>query len=127
MIGTIIVYYLARIFQHSIIDKMFDQSKVAEVKKLFSSKKSKFWLFIIFLIPGSPKDIMTYLVSLTDIDIKQWLLLTTIGRIPSIVTSTYLTGALRDGNIVLAVSIFAVTVILVITGAVYYKKIVNSN
>lgn len=80
-----------------------------------------------FLIPGSPKDIMTYLVSLTDIDIKQWLLLTTIGRIPSIVTSTYLMGALRDGNIVLAVSIFAVTVILVITGAVYYKKIVNSN
>ena len=34
MIGTIIVYYLARIFQHSIIDKMFDQSKVAEVKKI---------------------------------------------------------------------------------------------
>lgn len=127
LLGTLIVYYLARIFQHTIIDKMFAQDKVAEVKKIFSSKKSKFWLFIIFLIPGSPKDIMTYLVSLTDIEIKQWLLLTTIGRIPSIVTSTYLTGSLKDGNLFLAISIFIVTIVMVIGGTIYYKKILNSN
>lgn len=127
MIGTIIVYYLARMFQHSIIDTMFNQDKVAEVKQLFSSKKSKFWLFIIFLIPGSPKDVMTYLVSLSDIDLKQWLLLTTVGRIPSIVTSTYLTGSLKEGNIMLAFLILVVTIILVIGGTIYYKKIINSN
>lgn len=127
MVGTIIVYYLAKIFQHSIVDKMFNQDKVAEVKRLFTSKKSKFWLFIIFLIPGSPKDVMTYLVSLSDIDLKQWLLLTTIGRIPSIVTSTYLTGSLKEGNIMLAVWIFAVTIVLVIGGTIYYKKIINAN
>lgn len=127
MIGTIIVYYLARMFQHSIIDKMFNQDKVAEVKQLFSSKKSKFWLFIIFLIPGTPKDVITYLVSLSDIDLKQWLLLTTVGRIPSIVTSTYLTGSLKEGNIMLALLILVVTIILVIGGTIYYKKIINLN
>lgn len=127
MLGTIVVYYLAKIFQHSIVDKMFNQDKVAEVKRLFRSKKSKFWLFIIFLIPGSPKDVMTYLVSLSDIDLNQWLLLTTVGRIPSIVTSTYLTGSLKEGNIMLAVGIFAVTIVLVIGGTIYYKKIINAN
>lgn len=126
MIGTVIVYYLARLFQYTIIDKMFSASQIAEVQKLFSSKKSKFWLFVILLIPGSPKDIITYLVSLGDIELKHWVLLATIGRIPSIVTSTYLVGSLKEGKIILAGFIFLITIILVVGGAIYYKKIVNS-
>lgn len=126
MIGTVIVYYLARLFQYTIIDKMFSDSQIAEVQKLFSSKKSKFWLFVILLIPGSPKDIITYLVSLSDIELKHWVLLATIGRIPSIVTSTYLVGSLKEGKIILAGFIFLITIILVVVGAIYYKKIVNS-
>lgn len=126
MIGTVIVYYLARLFQYTIIDKMFSASQIAEVQKLFSSKKSKFWLFVILLIPGSPKDIITYLVSLSDIELKHWVLLATIGKIPSIVTSTYLVGSLKEGKIILAGFIFLITIILVVGGAIYYKKIVNS-
>lgn len=126
MIGTVIVYYLARLFQYTIIDKMFSASQIAEVQKLFSSKKSKFWLFVILLIPGSPKDIITYLVSLGDIELKHWVLLASIGRIPSIVTSTYLVGSLKEGKIILAGFIFLITIILVVGGAIYYKKIVNS-
>ena len=127
MLGTVIVFQLAKLFHHHIIEVMFNQKKVNEVQKILSSQKSKFWIFVIFMIPGSPKDVMTYLANLTGMSLRQWLVLTTIGRIPSIVTSTYLAGSLKDGNIVLALMILVVTIILVTGGAIYYQKIIKAN
>lgn len=125
-LGTAIVYGLVQIFRHSIIDKMFDHEKVEEVGGLFTTKKGLFWVFILFLIPGSPKDILTYLVSLGNINLLKWLLLTTIGRIPSIVTSTFLSDSLKEGNLMLSFLIATVTLILVLLGTLFYKKIVKT-
>lgn len=126
-LGTAIVYGLVQVFRHSIIDKMFDQDKVEEVGSLFATKKGMFWVFILFLIPGSPKDVMTYIVSLGNISLIKWLLLTTIGRIPSIVTSTFLSGSLKEGNVMIAVLIGCITLVLVLFGTLFYKKILKTN
>lgn len=125
MIGTWIVYILVKIFKRSIIDVMFKNEKVEEVRQLMSSKKGMTWLFILFLIPGTPKDIMTYVASLSDIELKNWLILTTIGRIPSIVTSTFLSCSLKNGEIFSAIMIFVVTIILTVLGIVLYKRIIT--
>jgi len=125
LIGTFIVYFLVKIFQYAIIDVMFKNEKVNEVTQLISSKKGMYWIFILFLIPGTPKDVMTYVASLGDIDLKKWLILTTVGRIPSIVTSTFLSGSLKNGEVVSATIIFIVTIVLVIMGMMLYKKITN--
>lgn len=126
-LGTAIVYGLVQIFRHSIIDKMFDQTKVEEVGSLFTTRKGMFWVFVLFLIPGSPKDVMTYIVSLGNISLIKWLLLTTAGRIPSVVTSTFLSGSLKDGNVILAVMIGVITLLLVLFGTICYKKILKTN
>lgn len=125
LIGTFIVYLLVKIFKRTIIDMMFQKEKVDEMTQLLSSKKSMKWMFIIFLIPGTPKDIMTYVASLGDIDLKLWLILTTIGRIPSIVTSTFLSDSLKNGQLFHAIIIFAVTIVFVIIGTLAYKKITS--
>lgn len=124
-IGTFIVYYLVRLFKYSIINKMFKKEKVDEVVRMLSTKKSQLGTFLLFLIPGSPKDIMTYVVSLSDIQIGKWLLIATIGRIPSIITSTFLSNSLREGNVLVAGIIFVITMFMVAIGVVYYKKMVN--
>lgn len=124
-IGTLCVYCLVKIFKHHIIDVMFKSDKVEEVCQLFSSQKGLFWIFILFLIPGTPKDVITYVASLGNIDLKKWLILTTIGRIPSVVTSTFLSGSLKSGEIFTAIMIFLITVILTVTGMIVYKKMTN--
>lgn len=127
LIGTLVVYCLVKVLKRHIIDIMFKNDKVEEVIQLFSTQKSMFWIFILFLIPGTPKDVMTYVASLGNIDLKRWLILTTVGRIPSIVTSTFLTGSLRNGEIVTVVIIFSITVVSVIAGILIYKKMIKSN
>ncbi len=120
-IGTILVYFIVKKFGHKIIECMFDKSKIEEVEKLLSTKKSIFFIFIIFLIPGTPKDIITYVASLAKIKLTAWVAITTIGRIPSIITSTYLSHSIKHGNYTGAVIILCITAILVIGGAVYYR------
>lgn len=79
-------------------------------------------MFLIFLIPGSPKDLMTYVVSLSNIALWKWLLLTTVGRIPSIITSTFMSGSIKEGNYLMAIVILIVTLALVGAGGYMYKK-----
>ena len=46
---------------------MFKKEQMKKVEGLFEKKKNLMWIFILFLIPGTPKDVTTYLVSLTNI------------------------------------------------------------
>lgn len=122
MIGTLIVYLLVQKFGHRIISLFFKQKTVDELHQVLEKRNSLYWMFLIFLIPGSPKDLMTYVVSLSNIALWKWLLLTTVGRIPSIITSTFMSGSIKEGNYLMAIVILIVTLALVGAGGYMYKK-----
>ncbi|WP_290773019.1 VTT domain-containing protein [Anaerofustis sp.] len=121
-IGTVIVYYLVKLFGMKIIRIMFKEEQIDKVQSMFENKKSLFWVFLLFLIPGTPKDVMTYLVSLSNVKLYKWLLLTTFGRVPSIVTSTFITGSIKEQDYFLALIVAGITLVAVIGGIVYCKK-----
>ena len=54
-------------------------------RKFEKTGKLNIIVFILFLIPGLPKDVFTYLVPLTDMRMRTFLLLSNVGRIPGIV------------------------------------------
>lgn len=125
-IGTMMVYFLVKLFRNHIIYFMFDPKKVAEVRKKLEHQKTLFWIFILFLIPGTPKDIMTYIISLTDIKLSKWLMITTIGRIPSIITSTFITGSIKENNYRLAIMMSIVAIIILLLSSWVYKKLTET-
>lgn len=122
MLGTLIVYVLVQKFGHRIVSLFFKQKTVDELHQVLERRNSLYWMFLIFLIPGSPKDLMTYVVSLSNIALWKWLLLTTVGRIPSIITSTFMSGSIKEGNYLMAIVILIVTIALVGAGGYMYKK-----
>lgn len=105
-----------------IIDLFFSRQKIQEVEQVLSKNKNQFWFFLIFLIPGSPKDVLTYVASLGKMNLIKWLTMTTLGRIPSILTSTYLSSSLKDGDMISDVIVLLLTIIMVIVGAFYYRN-----
>lgn len=86
------------------------------------SGKLSIVVFILFLIPAMPKDTFTYLVPLTNMRMRDFLVLSNVGRIPGIVISTYAANGLVDGNITQSIIIFAVIAIVAI---VFRDKIMN--
>lgn len=89
------------------------------------SGKLSIVVFILFLIPAMPKDTFTYLVPLTNMRMRDFLVLSNVGRIPGIVISTYAANGLVDGNITQSLIIFAVVAVIAIVAIVFRDKIMN--
>lgn len=122
LLGTALVYLLVQRYGKRLVSVFFKQEQLNEFTGVLKKRNSMLWIFLLFLIPGTPKDIMTYVVSLSNIALGKWLLLTTVGRIPSIVTSTFLSGSLKEGNFIMAAGVAVFTILLVIAGGIAYKR-----
>lgn len=80
------------------------------------------WMYILMFIPGTPKDILTYLAGLTPMRLSTWLVIIS-ARLLSVVTSTVSGGLLGTQNYVFAISVFAVTALVALVGVLLYKKL----
>ena len=80
-------------------------------------------VFVLFLIPGSPKDLLTYLVGLTPLKLRTFLILTTIARIPSVVTSTVTGSLAQKESYTAALITYGVTLVISVICLLYYRKI----
>ena len=88
VLGSVIVLLIVRRFGRQLVYAIYPKEKIDEISFLRSGKKRNFLTALVFFIPGTPKDLLTYVVGLTDMPISTYLLLTTPARIPSILMST---------------------------------------
>ena len=122
-LGSIIVLILVRRFGKIILEIYFDKEKIEKLSFLKSSKKKILIFMILFIIPGTPKDMLCYYGGLTDISLPLLIFICTICRFPSIITSTVGGDALGTGEYGFAVIVFAVTAILSLTGIYIYNRL----
>ena len=84
-------------------------------------KKLETVIFILYLIPGTPKDVLSYIVPLTDIKPLNFFILLTLARIPSIISSTFAGANLAEGNWFMTIMIFLITAIIGLIG-IYFNE-----
>ena len=122
MLGSLLVFLLVRKFGVKLVEVFFSLDKIKNLKMLRDKKRLNFIVFFVFFLPGTPKDLLTYAVGLTDIPIRNFLILTSVARLPSIITSTVAGGALGEENYLFAVIVFGVTLIISLIGLVLYNR-----
>ncbi len=126
-LGGTIVFWLVRRFGTKAVLVFFSQEKIDSLKFLKSSRKRDTWIFILFLIPGTPKDLLNYFVGLTDMKYSKWLVISLVARIPSIVTSTIGGDALGLKNYSFAILVFGITFAVSAVGLIIYNRICKKN
>ena len=89
------------------------------------SGKLNIVVFILFLIPAMPKDVFTYLVPLTDMRMRTFLILATIGRIPGVMVSTYAAAGLAEGQITTSLIIFGVAAAIALLCLIFRNRIMR--
>lgn len=122
LIGTVIVYYLIKLVGKPLLDVIIPEEKIKNLKFLQDQKKLESLVFILFFIPGTPKDVLTYFVPLTKIKPLHFFVIATLARIPSIVTSTIVGANLVAGNWKLSVLIFVITALIGLAGIWFNDK-----
>lgn len=127
-LGSTIIYTFVRKLGIKFIDKLLGKGKLDQVSFLRNNDKLDVLLFIIFFIPGTPKDIITYFIPLTDMKLSKFLIITSIARIPSVISSTIGGNALGLAQYEFTIFVFTITGILSLIGLYFYKvKIHNMN
>ncbi len=118
--ASAIIFALIRKLGRDFVVKFFGEEQLQKYDFLQDSSKLETLVFILFLIPGLPKDLLTYIVPLTPISMRNFLLLSTIGRIPGMVASTLIGSSVSDANWPLIIGVFVV--VIVIAGLGIWKK-----
>lgn len=122
-IGSALIYYFVKKLGKPFIDKFIGLDKMKQIHFLDDPEKRNILLFIVFFIPGTPKDILTYFVPLTDMKFSTFLFITTIARIPSIITSTIGGHAIGVENYLFSIIVFVITGLISLGGIYIYKKL----
>lgn len=112
--GTVIVYYLVQKFGRPIVSLFVSEDKMQKYAYLATEKKLEVLVFALFLLPGLPKDALTYIVSFnTKIKPMRLFVLTTLARLPSAALSVFLGGSIWKGRYWLAVCFLFAMLLLV--------------
>lgn len=87
IIGCLITYRLAHFLGVDAMHIIFGEEKVQNYMKKLNSGKALTIVFLIYLVPGIPKDLMSYIAGISNIELKPFLLVSTLGRSPGILGS----------------------------------------
>ncbi len=119
-IVTAMIYFFVKKYGRDFIYEFFPKEKVNKVEnsKLFKDpQKVETVMALLFLIPGTPKDLLVYIGGLLPIKTSRFLALSTLLRFPSIISSTIAGDKLLEGqwkvSILAYVITFAITAIVI--------------
>ncbi len=113
---SITIFFLVRKFGRKFVYDFCDREKVRKIEnhKLFQNpKKIEMIMFILFLIPGTPKDLLVYIAGLLPIKPLKFVVISTFARFPSVISSTLAGENLAIGDWKMGLILYAIIFVLV--------------
>lgn len=114
-ITTTLIYLLVKKYGKKYIYQSFKKEKIEKIEnsKAFKNPKTvETVLAILFLIPGTPKDLLTYIGGLLPINYKSFVIIATFARFPSVISSTIVGNDIAQGKWQSIIPIYAITFII---------------
>lgn len=122
LIGSAIAFLLSRFLGLRAVTSFYPEEKLQNLSFLRESKKQDLFTLIVFLIPGIPKDMVTYFMGLTQMKLPKFLILSMLGRFPAILITVLGGAAIQTQNIALIIVSIALIAILLLIGSCFYGK-----
>ena len=120
-IASVIIFLFVKKFGLRFVELFVSKEKIESIKFLKSSKRSESIIFLLFLVPGTPKDLLSYLVGLTDMKLSHWVFICGVGRLPAIFLSALSGSALSSARYHLAIILIAAIIMLYVVGIILYR------
>lgn len=104
---------------------MIPEKWMGKLERFEQSEKLDVMVFILFLIPGMPKDVFTYLVPLTNMSMRNFLILSNIGRIPGVLITTFGADKLMAGDYTQSAILFGIAAVIAILAIWQHERILR--
>lgn len=121
-VGGALAMLLARRFGRRLLKSLFPKTDIDGLPIFRKPDRLRLMTFLLFLIPGTPKDVMIYALGLTPMSVWEAVALTCVARIPSILTSTLSGHALGERQYTAAIIIYGLTGLASLIAILIYRR-----
>lgn len=111
-IGTLVSFYAADFLGRDAMHIIFGEDKISYYRNKLNSSKGILLVFLIYLIPGIPKDLTSYAAGISEMRFRPFLAASMLGRTPNMFGSILFGYFYRERNYI------ALIILAVLVGAV---------
>jgi uncharacterized membrane protein YdjX (TVP38/TMEM64 family) len=122
--GYLIVFFMVRFFGFRLVKELVSEKYLATYYQLINSPGSEITIFVLFLLPGMPKDILVYICGLTPVKPLQFFIIITIARFPSMLGASYIGANMQRENYAMVIIISVISCVLFVMGFVFKDRII---
>jgi uncharacterized membrane protein YdjX (TVP38/TMEM64 family) len=121
-LGSWINFSLSKTFGRPFVDR-FVSTKTMDKYDYLLHHKGAFLVFVLFLIPGFPKDLLCYIIGLGHLSTREFLIISTVGRFGGTVLLTLGGAYLRHQQYYRFSILLGVAVVIIFLSMVYKDKL----
>ena len=122
ILGSGLAFGIARIFEKQAVEK-FVSPKLRRKFDYLIGHEGVILSFLLFLIPGFPKDTLCYILGLTPMHWGMFLIISTLGRIPGTLMATLQGAKAFDQQYVTLLILLMISVLIILVFYIYHQAI----
>lgn len=122
-LGSWFAFTLSKTFGKPFIEKFIKKETIGRYDYLLKHRKGAFLVFLLFLIPGFPKDYLCYILGLGPINTLEFLIISTAGRFSGTVLLTLGGTYIRNQQYYSFSILLGVVIIIVLLSMAYRDKL----
>ena len=122
IVGSWLAFFLARLFEMVAVEKFVHIRTMKKFDYLIGHE-GVILSFLLFLIPGFPKDALCYILGLTPMHLGIFLVISTIGRIPGTLMACLQGGKAFDHQYLAMLILFGISALIIMVFYIYHDEI----
>lgn len=124
--GSAVIYGVSSLFGRPMVRRIISKRHLELFEKILQIGSINYVVFLLYLIPGIPKDVLGYICGFSEITFKNFMIYSTLGRIPAIIASAYFGAGILTGSRNQLMLIGVISTLLFIVGVFKGEKLVRS-
>ena len=122
ILGSWLAFSIARIFEKWAVEKFVSPKTIKKFDYLIGHE-GLILSFLLFLIPGFPKDALCYILGLTPMHLGIFLIISTIGRIPGTLMATLQGAKAFEHQYKLFLLLSGISALVILVFYIYHEQI----
>ena len=122
-LGSLVNFYAGRLLGRPFVESLFERDKIEKVESVTGSGKGVAGFFLLFVIPGIPKDVLCYVAGVSKLGFLAFLGVSMAGRLPGILGSSYIGSAAYSGAYRGAIVVLVIAAALFALGLFFKERI----
>ena len=116
-LGSAFNFWFARVVGRPTLERLIRRATLAKIDRSLGSARSKSAVFLLFLLPGLPKDLLSYAAGFSGMTIIEFVVLSGLARSPALLASVMIGAGVSRGDYR---SVIAISLLVLLAIGIYY-------